>query len=185
MRYTLTDGNLQPVLKVTVDGLDVTNPTDELIDRTGTGYPLQTTPAPEYDPETQNLQLGYTQQQDYIAEVWTVTDKSKAERIAAIDARIDAVNEAYEAWKNNEPIYYPANGKGYLPRWVPEVYTPIRTLPATAFPITLTATDYTAEPFTQVEFISLYEYLLGASAYHIAEVNSQLAELEAQKQELL
>ena len=174
MRYTLEDGILKPVTKITFQGIDFTNPSDGFIDSLGAGYPLREVDAPAYDNASYNLVAVYTQYEDYIEKSFILEPKPKEELIEAVQAKIEAVNAQYEAWKNI-PIDY--EGKGYLPRWISEVYTPIRTLPPEAFPMTISAVDFSSKSFTQEEFNALYTYLVGASALYIAEVNNTLAEL--------
>ena len=181
MRYNLEDGVLKPVVKVTFQNIDFTNPSDAFIDTLGVGYQLREDDPPAYDTAMYDLQPVYTQHEDYIELSWELIPKSKVELIKAIDDEINRINAEYESWKNI-PIEY--DGKGYLPRWISEVYTPMRTLPAEAFPMTLSAVDFTAKAFTYEEFNALYLYLLNVSAAYIAEVNTQLAVLEAKKQEL-
>lgn len=181
MRYTLENGTLQPVKKVTYNGVDYTNPQDELIDNLGLGYPLIEDSQPSYDAALYNLIPVYVQEPAVIRLTWETVPKTAEERVALIDEEIARINADYEAWKNL-PIEY--EGKGYLPRWISEVYTPMRTLDPAAFPMMVSAVDFSAKSFTKAEFDALYEYLLMVSAAYIGEVNSQIAALEAAKKEI-
>lgn len=177
MRYTLTNGTPKKVLKITVAGLTITNPSDEAVDSAGLGYPIDRTDPPQIlDGET--LSSRWELSEGRIVQVWTVHE---ANPIHAINAQIDALNAAYETFKNT-PITY--DGSGYLPRWVPEYYTPILALGESVFPMNVSSVDGSVKSFTFAEFKALFGFLVSASATETARVNGLIAALEAQKAEL-
>ena len=177
MRYTLTNGTPEKVLKITVNGLTVTNPSDGAVDASGAGYPLDRTDPPQTS-EGETLSSRWELSDGRIVQVWTVHE---SDPIQAINAQIDALNTAYEAFKNT-PILY--EGSGYLPRWVPEYYTPILTLGESAFPMSVSAVDGSVKTFTFLDFKALFGFLVSVSAVETARVNGLIAGLEAQKAEL-
>lgn len=190
MRYKLENG--QPVLitRIDLDGQTITNPPDDLIDANGLGYPKTVTPAPIYDPSEETLSSSWEIQSGVITQVWTVTELSAAEKAAkhnaAIDAAIDAINEAYAEWQT-EPLEYTFNESTmYLkPIWITQYYGTLlqaSTLGATVFPSGVTdAHDVTYE-MTEAQFAAMYLWLVGQAAVKIATVNAQIATLKAQKE---
>lgn len=189
MRYTLnTHGEPEKVTCIVLNGDYVVNPTDEIIDIYGGGYPLLDVPAPSYDSATQHAPTFVWEQADgTIHKVWTVTDKTadelKQAQVDALDAQINAMNSAFEAWKS-APIVWDGTGKGYLPRWITEFYTPIQVLGASAFPQSVTASDGTSDTLSFEQFSTLYTYLIQQSALETARVNALLAPLYARKAEV-
>lgn len=183
MRYELNHGILSQVKKIVLNGFTITNPTDAQIDEAGAGYALLTTSEPEYDSETQTLSSSWELEGSQLVKVWTVVDIPQdvliSRQIQALDAQIQSVNEGYEAFKNT-PILF-TDGKGYLPRWVPEFYTPALVLGESVFPMMISATDGTSRSFTFTEFQTLFSFLVQQSSLATATTNAQLLELETEK----
>ena len=72
MTYNLINNCLVPVRSIRHGGRRIANPPDALVVSLGLGYPLTTTPVPEYDPETQYVTKSWRQEESAIVEVWTV-----------------------------------------------------------------------------------------------------------------
>ena len=180
-RYILNNGALAQVRKVEHMGQIITNPPDSLIDEWGVGKPYEAVEAPEYDAETQALDHSYTEGAASITESWTVRGLTAAEQIAKLEAQIAAINAAYETYRDT-PITY--NNKGYLPRWIYEYYNSMLIMGSAAFPMGVAAVDGTSETMTFEQFQALFQYLVTDVATHTAQVNGQIATLNAQIAEL-
>ena len=74
MTYTLTNNRLVPVRSIRHENRRIANPPDALVIQLGLGYPLTTTPVPDYNPETQYVTKSWRQEESAIVEVWTVND---------------------------------------------------------------------------------------------------------------
>ncbi len=74
MTYTLTNNRLVRVRSIRHENRRIANPPDALVVQLGLGYPLTTTPVPDYNPETQYVTKSWRQEESAIVEVWTVND---------------------------------------------------------------------------------------------------------------
>ena len=74
MTYNLTNNRLVPVRSIRHENRRIANPPDALVVQLGLGYPLTTTPVPDYDPETQYVTKSWRQEESAIVEVWTVNE---------------------------------------------------------------------------------------------------------------
>ena len=74
MTYNLTNNCLVPVRTIRYENRRIANPPDDLVVQLGLGYPLITTPLPDYDPETQYVTKSWRQDETAIVEVWTVNE---------------------------------------------------------------------------------------------------------------
>ena len=74
MTYTLTNNRLVPVRSIRHENRRIANPPDALVVQLGLGYPLTTTPVPDYNPETQYVTKSWRQEESAIVEVWTIHD---------------------------------------------------------------------------------------------------------------
>lgn len=74
MTYTLTNNRLVPVRSIRHENRRIANPPDALVVQLGLGYPLTTTPVPDYNPETQYVTKSWRQEESAIVEVWTVNE---------------------------------------------------------------------------------------------------------------
>ena len=72
MTYTLTNNRLVPVRSIRHENRRIANPPDALVVQLGLGYPLTTTPVPDYNPETQYVTKSWRQEESAIVEVWTI-----------------------------------------------------------------------------------------------------------------
>ena len=72
MTYNLINGALIPVRSIRHENRRIANPPDNLVIQLGLGYPLITTPVPDYNPETQYVTKSWRQDETAIVEVWTV-----------------------------------------------------------------------------------------------------------------
>ena len=72
MTYNLTNNRLVPVRSIRHENRRIANPPDALVIQLSLGYPLTTTPVPDYDPETQYVTKSWRQDESAIVEVWTV-----------------------------------------------------------------------------------------------------------------
>lgn len=181
-RYILNNGVLEQVRKVEHIGQIITNPPDSLIDEWAVGKPYEAVEAPEYDADTQALDHSYTEGAASITDLWTVRSLTATEQIAKLEAEIATINAAYETYRDT-PIMY-TNGKGYLPRWIYEYYNSMLIMGSAAFPMAVSAVDGTAETMTFEQFQTLFQYLVTEVATHTAQVNGQIAALNAQIAEL-
>ena len=175
MRYNLQDGKPVEITAIIVDGMRIVHPTDAQVDAAGAGYPLQTTDAPEYDPETQRLEESWTLEGGKIVQVWTVIDLPQPtpteKRIAEINQLLAASNAAFLSFKET-PITYETNGLKYKPSYLVDYWVPLLPLGAAAFPQTISDADCVDRTFTFEEFVALYTWLLGVSAQEIKRVNA-------------
>lgn len=74
MTYNLTNNFPVPVRSIRHENRRIANPPDALVVQLGLGYPLTTTPIPDYNPETQYVTNSWRQDESAIVEVWTVND---------------------------------------------------------------------------------------------------------------
>ena len=74
MTYNLINGSPVRVRSIRYDGRRIANPPDDLVVQLGLGYPLITTPIPDYNPETQYVTNSWRQEESAIVEVWTVKE---------------------------------------------------------------------------------------------------------------
>ena len=74
MTYTLTNNRPVPVRSIRYENRRIANPPDALVVQLGLGYPLTTTPVPDYNPETQYVTKSWRQEESAIVEVWTVNE---------------------------------------------------------------------------------------------------------------
>lgn len=74
MTYNLTNNCLVPVRSIRHENRRIANPPDALVVQLGLGYPLATTPVPDYNPETQYVTKSWRQEESAIVEVWTVNE---------------------------------------------------------------------------------------------------------------
>ena len=74
MTYNLINDSLVPVRSIRHNNRRIANPPDQLVIQLGLGYPLITTPVPDYNPETQYVTKSWRQEESAIVEVWTVND---------------------------------------------------------------------------------------------------------------
>jgi hypothetical protein len=74
MTYNLTNNRLVPVRYIRHENRRIANPPDALVVQLGLGYPLTTTPVPDYNPETQYVTKSWRQEESAIVEVWTVNE---------------------------------------------------------------------------------------------------------------
>lgn len=74
MTYNLTNNCLVPVRSIRHENRRIANPPDALVVQLGLGYPLTTTPVPDYNPETQYVTKSWRQEESAIVEVWTVNE---------------------------------------------------------------------------------------------------------------
>ena len=72
MTYNLINGALISVRSIRHENRRIANPPDNLVIQLGLGYPLITTPVPDYNPETQYVTKSWRQDETAIVEVWTV-----------------------------------------------------------------------------------------------------------------
>ena len=72
MTYNLINGNPVRVRSIRYENRRIANPPDALVVQLGLGYPLITTPIPDYNPETQYVTNSWRQDETAIVEVWTV-----------------------------------------------------------------------------------------------------------------
>lgn len=187
MRYTLENGKPVEVISIVVDEMRIVRPTDAQVDAAGAGHPIQTTDAPEYNPETQRLEESWTLTKDKIKQVWTVIDlpqPSETERrIAEINLLLAESNGAFETYKQT-PLTYPGNGLKYKPSYITDYWTAALMMGAAAFPMQVSDADCVSREFTFAEFQTLYGWLLQESAQEIATVNAYQAPLIAELKEL-
>ena len=184
MRYTLTQGIPKLVRTITVDGMTITNPSDEQIDQAHAGWPLEYTAQPSHDPATQYLESGWTQDTDRIRQTWTVQTKTTAMLIEDIDQQIAAINEAF-AGLPETPVLYPTDGRYYLLGWAREYYLPLLLKSDVEYPTPVADVTLTTQIKTKAELQALYDYLIADGATRTLAINAQLATLMVRKQELL
>ena len=183
MRYTLTHGIPKLVRTITVDGMTITNPSDERIDQAHAGWPLEYTAQPSHDPATQYLESGWTQDTDRIRQTWTVQTKTTAMLIEDIDQQIATINEDF-AGLAETPVQYPTDGRYYLLGWAREYYLPLLLKSDVEYPTPVADTTLTTQTKTKAELQALYDYLIAEGAARTAATNTALAELYAHKQAL-
>ncbi len=84
MTYTLTNNCLVPVRSIRHENRRIANPPDALVVQLGLGYPLITTPVPDYNPETQYVIKSWRQEESAIVEVWTVNEIMECDALASL-----------------------------------------------------------------------------------------------------
>ena len=84
MTYNLTNNLLVPVRSIRHENRRIANPPDALVVQLGLGYPLTTTPVPDYNPETQYVTKSWRQEESAIAEVWTVNEIMECDALASL-----------------------------------------------------------------------------------------------------
>lgn len=131
MRYNLELLNsiptLVPVYFIIHGNMKISNPSDELVDSLGLGYPFIKEPEPSYDTSTQRVTWGYVQEQTQIVERGFVEDLTQEEIDAKLNEHLDAqiyeLNVEFETWKKSPGIIY--QGHAYQPSWLAEYYVPM------------------------------------------------------------
>ena len=191
MRYTLENGQPVPVTKITNDGQTITNAPDELIDELGLGYPKVDVPEPAFDPDEEKISFTWEIVDGKILKVWTITPLTPAEKAAKknaeIDAQIDTVNAAYEAYKTT-PLSYAFDGQTMTlkPIWVTEYYGTLMQVGLMSsganFPTTITDAAGVNFEMTFQDFQTMFLWLVGKAQTEIKRVNDAIAELNAQKE---
>lgn len=187
MRYTFENEKPVEIISIVVDGMRIVHPTDEQVDESGAGYPLELVTPPEYDEETQRLELSYALEGGKIVQVWTVIDlpqpSETEKRIAEINSLLEASNSEFETFKST-PITYPGNGLKYKPSYITDYWTAALMMGENTFPMYVSDADCVSREFTFAEFQTLYGWLLQESATEIATVNAYQAPLIAELKEL-
>lgn len=197
MRYALVNGAPSKVTKLTYNGMFITNPSDELVDEAGVGYPLLETEAPEYDPDEERISFQWEVVQDadpesgsVIMKVWTVIPLTAEEKAVIhnqeIDNQIRAVNADFEQFKTT-PVEYTFKDSvmKLRPIWTTEYYGTLQQVSMivgdTVFPTIITDADGVNFEMTREEFTQMYLWLVQVSQTKIADVNARLAELEGER----
>lgn len=187
MRYTFENEKPVEIKSIVVDGMRIVYPTDEQVDAANAGYPLQLISPPEYDTETQRLELSYSLEDDVITQVWTVIDipqpTEEELRIAEIRGLLAESDAGFEEFKAT-PIVYPVNGLRYKPSYIKDFWNSVIVLGSAAFPMVISDADCVAEEMTFEQFTALYGWLIQESATEIAAVNTYQAPLIAELKEL-
>ena len=188
MRYYLADNKPVPITVVTINGRQISNPSDELLDANGIGYELTTIDPPEIT-ETQKLEHSWRIYGFAIEEVWTVTDKTAQELIAMYTAQIMEIYQSAETYKNDGQITYTGTGKNYIPRWVYEFYNAVLIGKDSYFPtpestIDITAVDGTTDAMTFADFVTFYGYLIQTYMTTTATQNAEIKLLTDKIKEL-
>lgn len=182
MRYTLNmvSKHKEAVRIVEVEGRTIFNPTDELLDELGIGYPYEEIEPPTLENENQMLSHSYTIEDGVIKDVWEIQDIPPAIQIARCRQEIERLNAESDNYKNNGSVQY--DGKGYIPRWVFEFYNAMINLNQMTelFPCDIASDDGTSRSFTYEEFLQLYATISMTFAEYTRQVNSRIAELNAQ-----
>ena len=182
MRYELIDNQPRPITVVTINGRQISNPSDALLDANNIGYTRTAIDPPEVTDETKKLLHSYAIQDGSIVDVWSVTDKTAAELIALYTAQIVDIYNAAEGYKNDGKILYPATGKEYIPRWVYEFYNAVLIGMSSYFPtpestIDIAAVDGTSDAMTAAEFVTFYGYLVQSYMTTTATQNAEIKAL--------
>ena len=181
MRYELIN-NIPVQIKVaTIDGMRISNPSDELLETNNIGYTRTVIDPPEVTDETKKLLHTYAIDNGSIVDVWTVTDKTAQELIEMYTAQIVEIYQSAERYKNDGQITYPATGKNYIPRWVYEFYNAVLIKLDAYFPtpestLTVTAVDGTSDNMTMAQFLEFYGYLIQT---FMTATGTQNAEIKA------
>ena len=188
MRYILDDDKPKQIKTVKINGMLISNPSDELLDANGIGYTLTTIDPPTIT-ETQKLEHTYAIDNGSIIDVWTVKDKAAQELIDMYTAQIMEIYQSAETYKNDGQITYPGTGKNYIPRWVYEFYNAVLIKPENYFPaqdstIAITAVDGTSDNMTLAEFVTFYGYLIQSYMTTTATQNAEIKTLTDKIKEL-
>lgn len=165
MRYELINNNPVPIKVATIDGMRISNPSDELLDAAAIGYEYEPVTPPAVTDETKKLEHEYLITGRTIGDLWSIVDKTADELIAMYIEQITAIYNSAESYKNDGKILYPGTGKEYIPRWVYEFYNAVLIKLDAYFPtpestLTVTAVDGTSDDMTQTEFLTFYGYLI-------------------------
>ncbi|MBQ2622307.1 MAG: hypothetical protein IJF84_13290 [Thermoguttaceae bacterium] len=182
MRYTLNMKTKQKeaVRLVEVEGRTVFNPSDELLDKLGIGCPYEESSPPALEDENKTYSHSYTIENGVIKDVWEVQNIPPRMIIAKCKQEIARLNADSDNYKNNGSVQY--DGKGYIPRWVFEFYNAMINLNQMTemFPCDIASDDGTSRSFTYEEFLQLYATISMTFAEYTRQVNSRIAELNAQ-----
>lgn len=187
MRYTFENNKPVEIKAIVVDGMRIVYPTDAQVDEAEAGYPLELTTPPEYDSDTQRLELSYSLEDGVISQVWTIIDipqpTEEELRIAELRSLLAQSDAGFETFKST-PIVYPVNGLRYKPSYIKDFWNSVIVLGSAAFPMVISDADCVAEEMTFEQFTALYGWLIQQSAAEIAAVNTYQAPLIAELKEL-
>ena len=188
MRYYLADNQPVPITNVTIDGMRISNPSDELLEANNIGYTLRHIDPPAIT-DTQKLEHSYAAYGGEIIDVWTITDKTAQELIDMYTAQIVTIYNNAEQYKNDGQITYPATGKSYIPRWVFEFYNTALINKDSYFPtaestIDVAAVDGSTDTMTFSEFVTFYGFLIQSYMVTTATQNAEIKTLTDKIKEL-
>lgn len=189
MRYQLIDGEPWKITLVTINGRQISNPSDALLDANNIGYTRTIIDPPEVTDETKKLLHSYAIENGSIVDVWTVTDKTAQELIEMYTAQIMEIYQSAETYKNDGQITYPVTGKNYIPRWVYEFYNAVLIGMSSYFPtpestIDIAAVDGTSDAMTAAEFVTFYGFLVQSYMVTTATQNAEIKTLTDKIKEL-
>lgn len=189
MRYELIENNPVPIKVATINGMRISNPSDELLEANNIGYTRTVINPPEITDETKKLLHSYSIVDGSIVDVWSVTDKSADELIALYVDQITTIYNNAENYKNDGKILYPATGKEYIPRWCYEFYNAVfigkeQYFPTPESTLTVTAVDGTSDEMTFEQFATFYAYLAGTFMQATATQNAEIKTLTDKIKEL-
>ena len=190
MRYKLENGVLRMVKKITRDGMDTINPTDELVDQLRQGWPLEQTAPPNvfdgsgFDPKTQIAVSSWEQREDCIRQVWTVKPKPVEDQIEEIDERVNQINSDFEHI-GDEVVRYPEDGRCYKIGWARDYYLPMLIMDSLEYPQQVADITLATRDFTKQELQALYDFLTQEGAERIMATNSEIVTLNQRKAALL
>lgn len=179
MRYELINNNPVPIKVATINGMRISNPSDDLLEANNIGYTRTVIDPPEITDETKKLLHSYSIVDGSIVDVWSVTDKSAEELIALYIDQITTIYNNAEDYKNDGKILYPTTGKEYIPRWVYEFYNAVLIGKDSYFPtpestIDITAVDGTTDAMTFTGFVTFYGYLITSYMTTTATQNAEI-----------
>lgn len=181
MRYNLiNERRVEPIKSAVVDGFIYSSPSDEFLDAHGIGYPF----VPVQQPPSEEFcwyNYKYVIKDGVITMEFFPVYYSKEDLKNQYQGKINQIFHEAEEFKNSGEIEYPVTGKKYIPRWVFEFYNTVMICSSAMFPtvdstIDVSAVDGTSDPMTQVEFMALYQYLIG---YYMTVTNEQNAQIRA------
>lgn len=186
MRYIIEDNYLVPVKFIEHgDGFITSNPSDEVVDSLGVGFPLN--PAqpviPEYNADTHRVKFGYELIDGQIYKTALVEPIPSSELIQRLEAEKIQQDTDYNTWRTvPQSVNATAGGEPVtlkvIPNWVYEYYTALMF--AGGGDVQIVDAEMVLYTFSWNEFLSFYANCCNLARIRLADCNAEKARLQGE-----